>query len=91
MDVITSLDDLRTKIDECNEMLTTDSDDAMRRLFSTFRMDFSADAPVDAFSSEYRQFQLMIYQTVACRPYKVDNERSSSRPKGKRTIRFPTT
>ena len=76
VDVIANLDDLRIKIAECDTVLTTESDDAMRLLFNTFRMDFSAEAPSDPFSRQYREFQMSIYRTLAGKPYAVENERN---------------
>lgn len=76
MDVITSLAELDAKITECNDVLTNQSDDEMRRLFNTFRMDLSGDAPADPFSDAYRDYQLAIYRTFTGRTYVVENERS---------------
>ncbi|MDQ2804605.1 MAG: class I SAM-dependent methyltransferase [Pseudomonadota bacterium] len=76
MQVITSLDDLAKKISECNDTLNHQSDDAMRRMFGTFRMDFSNELPSDPFSSEYRHFQAAIHERITGRRYAVENERS---------------
>lgn len=76
MQVISTLGELAAKIQECNDALTHGSDDAMRRVFGTFQMDFSKQLPADPFSPEYRDFQMSIYQHVAQKPYSVANERT---------------
>ena len=89
MDVITSLTELEARIHECNAALVEDSDDAMRRLFNTFRMDFSADAPADPHSDAYRDYQLALYQTITGKPYQLQNERSNFDMAGKAACPFP--
>ncbi len=73
--VITSLDELDAKIAECNA-LVHQSDDALRELFRTFAMDFSAEAPADPSSAEYRDFQMALYCRIARKPYALGNERT---------------
>ncbi|NPD66426.1 class I SAM-dependent methyltransferase [Lichenicola cladoniae] len=89
MDVIASLADLEIKIAECNHILAHDSDDAMRRLFNSFRMDFSSEAPADPFSPAYRDFQMTLYRTIAGRSYEILNERSHFDTVGKAACPFP--
>ncbi len=76
MQVITSLEALEAKIQECNRVLADESDDAMRQLFQEFRMDFSAQQPPDPFSPEYRDFQLKLYEHIAGKRYSIHNERT---------------
>lgn len=76
MQVITTMEQLDAKIAECNDALNNRSDDAMRALFGGFRVDFSADAPRDPFSPEYRAFQLALYERVTAKAYSVANERT---------------
>ena len=89
VEVIKSLAELELKIAECNGLLTNESDDAMRRLFNTFRMDFSADAPGDPFSDAYRDHQMAIYRALVGKPYVVANERSHFDTAGKVLRPFP--
>jgi len=76
LQVITSLDELDAKIAECNDAHASQSDDAMRRLFQTFRMDFSSQMPSDPFSQEYRAFQISLYERIAGKKYSLENERT---------------
>ena len=89
MEVISSLSELEAKIAECNDLLTHHSDDAMRRLFNTFRMDFSAEAPEDPFSPDYARFQMDIYRAITGKAYEVRNERSNFDTAGKAACPFP--
>lgn len=75
MQVISSLDELEAKIAECNAALG-ESDDAMREMFRTFRMDFSRQLPADPFSPEYRDFQMALYERIAGKAYAPRNERT---------------
>jgi 2-polyprenyl-3-methyl-5-hydroxy-6-metoxy-1,4-benzoquinol methylase len=76
MQIITSIAELQQKIDECNTTLVTQSDDAMRALFHSFRMDLSQTLPQDPFSPDYRGLQNAIYQMISGRDYAVQNERT---------------
>lgn len=75
MDVISDLAELDRRLAAC-EAAAAVSDDALRALFPTFRMDFAPDAPADPFSAEYRDFQLALYAAIAGKPYALANERS---------------
>ena len=76
MQVIRSLEELQAKILECNNALDHQSDDAMRRLFNEFRMDFSDQLPPDPFSPAFRDFQMELYSKLTGRPYELRNERT---------------
>ncbi len=76
MQVISTLAELAAKIAECNGLLVHESDDAMRRMFNTFRMDFSSEAPADPFGPAYREFQMSLYERMAGKPYALANERT---------------
>ncbi|WP_428375310.1 class I SAM-dependent methyltransferase [Lichenicoccus sp.] len=76
MDTIVDIDVLNTKILECNDVLTCQGDEAMRRFFQTFRGDFSGQAPADPFSEEYRDFQVRLHERICGRPYSPKNERT---------------
>ncbi len=76
LEIVTNLDVLKARIEECNWLLTHVSDDAMRHKFGEFRGDFSGSAPPDPFSAEYRAFQIGIYEHLTDRTYSVQNERT---------------
>ena len=76
LQIITDLDDLDAKITECNDALNSQGDDAMRRLFGTFKVDLGAQLPPNPFSPEYRAFQLGLYQRIARKAYSTANERT---------------
>lgn len=73
MQVIRSIAELDAKIEECNRAEAV-SDDAMRAVFGTFRMDPPDGLPPDPFSEHYRQAQLALYRDVAGRDYATANE-----------------
>ena len=89
VEIITDLAELGRRIEACNDALRHGSDDAMREMFKTFRMDFSACAPADPFSDEYRRFQMTLYETIAGKPYVLLNERSYVEVDAKATCPFP--
>ena len=61
MEVITTLEALDAKLAECDAAHKI-SDDALRQVFQTFRMDFSTDLPSDPFSRAYHDFQMAVYE-----------------------------
>src|SRR3954465_14953411 len=73
MQVIRSTRELDAKIEECNRA-EAQSDDAMRAVFGSFRMDPPGGLPPDPFSDAYRQAQLALYRDVAGRAYDTANE-----------------
>jgi SAM-dependent methyltransferase len=73
--VIRTLQELDRKIEECNRA-EAQSDDAMRAVFGTFRMDPPTDLPRDPFSSEYRAAQMQLYEMISGKKYSTDFERS---------------
>ena len=70
-EVVQTIERLDDKIAECDRAA---SDDELRRVFGTFRMQPPKDMPDDPFSSEYRDFQLDFYSRVAGKAYMVANE-----------------
>jgi 2-polyprenyl-3-methyl-5-hydroxy-6-metoxy-1,4-benzoquinol methylase len=73
MQVITTLAELDEKIVECDRAAEI-SDDQLRTVFSTFRMDPPAERPTDPFSPEYHHFQMKLYQKIASKSYTAANE-----------------
>ena len=73
MEIITTMAELDAKLAECDAAWAV-SDDALRRVFTTFRMDFSTQVPADPFSVEYHEFQMAIYKHIAGREYSPSNE-----------------
>lgn len=73
MQIIHTLDELDRKIADCNAAEAI-SDDAMRAVFPTFRMDPPQGLPADPFSEEYRLAQMAFYRTIAGKPYALANE-----------------
>ncbi|MBV8375927.1 MAG: class I SAM-dependent methyltransferase [Verrucomicrobia bacterium] len=76
MRLLTSLDELDEVLAEC-ERAAQVSDDELRRVFQTFRMDVSAQLPADPFSAEYAEAQMALYQRIAGRHYTTSNEESN--------------
>ncbi len=75
MRILTSLDDLDEVLAEC-ESAAQISDDDLRRVFQTFRMDIAAQLPPDPFSKIYRNAQMALYERIAGRRYSAVNEKS---------------
>jgi len=75
MQVLHTLEQLDAKLAECDAAAKI-SDEALRRVFSTFRMNFSKQLPRDPFSVEYRTFQLALYERLSGGAYNVANEKS---------------
>jgi SAM-dependent methyltransferase len=73
MQTVTTLEELDAKLDECAAAGRI-SDDELRRVFATFRMDISRSVPSDPFSPEYRDYVMDLYRHIAGRPYDVRNE-----------------
>ncbi len=72
MKVLKDVAELDGMLAACNEAEAV-SDDALRALFATFRMD-PPPAPDDPFSAEYRDAQMALYARIAGRPYSTANE-----------------
>jgi SAM-dependent methyltransferase len=72
MKVLKDTAELDEMIVACNRA-EAESDDAMRALFQTFRMD-PPPVPEDPFSPEYRDAQMALYERIAGRPYSTANE-----------------
>ena len=75
MRTITNLDELDQIMAEC-ERAAQVSDDELRRVFQTFRMDLAVHLPPDPFSKDYANAQMALYERVAGRPYSTANEKS---------------
>ena len=73
MQVIHGIDALDAKIEECTRAEAI-SDDAMRAVFGTFRMEPPEDLPPDPLSEAYRTAQLALYRGIAGRDYATANE-----------------
>jgi SAM-dependent methyltransferase len=73
MQILTTLEELDAKLAECAAAGRI-SDDELRRVFASFRMDISRSVPPDPFSPEYRNYMMALYQRIAGRPYDVRNE-----------------
>ncbi len=76
MQIISTLDALDAKLAECDAAGQI-SDDALRQVFTTFRMDFPTEVPADPFSSEYHEFQMAAYRRISGRNYAPQNEASA--------------
>lgn len=69
-------------LDELDEMLVeldcaaAISDDELRKVFATFRMEFDTAVPDDPYSKEYLDHQFYLYRHIAGQSYSVTNESS---------------
>lgn len=66
------LDEILARLDVAQSI----SDDELRKLFSTFRMEFNTQIPNDPYSDEYAKTQFDLYHKIAGKHYSVDNEKS---------------
>jgi len=73
MRVLRSVAELDAVLAECDRAEAV-SDDAMRAVFGTFRMDPPEGLGDDPFRPEYRETQLALYRAVAGRAYETANE-----------------
>jgi 2-polyprenyl-3-methyl-5-hydroxy-6-metoxy-1,4-benzoquinol methylase len=74
LETISTLDELDAKLREVDAAWAV-SDDAMRRVFRSFRMVAGDDLPADPSSPEYSAWQFNLYRRIAARDYEVANER----------------
>lgn len=73
--IISSLDELDEKLREIDAAWAI-SDDAMRKVFRTFKMVAADDLPADPVSREYSDWQFDLYRLISARDYQVNNEHS---------------
>ncbi|MGN6209309.1 SAM-dependent methyltransferase [Asticcacaulis sp.] len=73
MEVLRDIAALDAKIRECDAASAV-SDDALRQVFTTFRMDFAADLPSDPLSEAYHDRQMALYNGVSGKAYRLENE-----------------
>jgi SAM-dependent methyltransferase len=64
------LDEMLDYVDQCGRV----SDDALRRAFTTFRMELDLAMPADPFSEKYRLRVMELYQWLHGSPYELKNE-----------------
>ncbi len=79
MQVVGTLQELDAKLRDI-DAAAAESDDAARRVFASFRMDFAAlnrSMPEDPFSDDYYRFQMSVYENISGRSYAVSNEVSA--------------
>lgn len=79
MDVIKTLDELDARLIRLEAALKV-SDEALRKEFDLFRMDFPAPTVADPDSDEYRREQFAIYERIAAKRYDTANEVTSFDP-----------
>lgn len=84
--VVKSLDELDVILKEADAAEAI-SDDALRQVFTTFRMEFPLELPTDPYSEDYQNKQFEFYEYLAGKEYRTENEESifdvgnaSSRP-----------
>jgi ubiquinone/menaquinone biosynthesis C-methylase UbiE len=78
--------------EELDEMLgildeaARQSDDALRKVFGTYRMELDLELPEDPFSDEYRERMMELYHWLHGESYETDNEHTLFDPElGKRS------
>lgn len=66
------------------------SDDAVRAALNSFRYVVDVgDLPADPYSDAYNKYQLELYERIAGRPYRIENERTSFLSEDVRALPFP--
>lgn len=88
MRILTTLDELEAVLQECNAAASV-SDDRLRDVFKTFRMDFSGELPDDPFDPAYAAAQMRIYERIAGKRYELGNEASVLDPEQAARRPFP--
>lgn len=71
--VITTVEELNSILEELDEAAAI-SDDALRHVFTTFRMQVKSGTSTDSYSLEYRESQFDLYEKLAGQSYHVTNE-----------------
>jgi 2-polyprenyl-3-methyl-5-hydroxy-6-metoxy-1,4-benzoquinol methylase len=90
MRIITTLDDLDEALAECDRAARV-SDDELRRVFQTFRLELPVRLPKDPFSLEYANAQMALYERVSGRRYSTRNEETIFDPEAAIVRPFPYT
>jgi 2-polyprenyl-3-methyl-5-hydroxy-6-metoxy-1,4-benzoquinol methylase len=90
MRIIKNTAELDQMIAEC-ERAALVSDDDLRRVFGTFRMDVSEQLPPDPFSTDYAYAQLALYEQIAGRAYETGNEKMNLNVREAAVRPFPYT
>ena len=88
MEVLRDIAALDAKIRECDAASAV-SDDALRQVFTTFRMDFAPDLPQDPLSDAYRDRQMALYNSVSGKAYRLENEATPFNVKAAAKRPFP--
>ena len=88
MEVLRDIAALDAKIRECDAASAV-SDDALRQVFTTFRMDFAPDLPSDPLSEAYHDRQMALYNDVSGKVYRLGNEATPFNVKTSATRPFP--
>ena len=88
MRVVSDLAELDELLNEAQHLAKI-SDDRLRALFDTFRMDMPRDHPKDPFSQEYKLYQDNLYTIVSGKKYRTSNEESVFDLDGAITRPFP--
>lgn len=70
--VITTVEELDSILEELDEAAAI-SDDALRHVFTTFRMQVESGTSTDSYSLEYRESQFDLYEKLAGQTYHVTN------------------
>jgi len=66
------LDEILIRLDAAQRV----SDDELRKMFPTFRMDFNTQVPGDPYSNQYAKVQFDLYERISGKIYSVENEKS---------------
>jgi 2-polyprenyl-3-methyl-5-hydroxy-6-metoxy-1,4-benzoquinol methylase len=75
MRVIKTLEELDAVLKEADAAVAV-SDDALRKLFGTFTMEFPDELPKDPYCPEYYRKQFALYERLTGKKYSSDNEES---------------
>lgn len=88
METLTTWEALDRKLAEAAEASKI-SDDKMREVFQSFRMEYPTDLPSDPGSPEYRSRQNDLYEKISQRKYSAANEHTSFDVESASTRPFP--
>lgn len=76
MQIIRTMDELDQVLERLDAAQKV-SDDELRKLFPTFRMEFDPGVPPDPYSEPYRAAQFELYRRISGKEYSVKNEVSA--------------
>jgi 2-polyprenyl-3-methyl-5-hydroxy-6-metoxy-1,4-benzoquinol methylase len=88
IEIVKNMDQLDEKLKQVDKASAI-SDEAMRKVFQSFRMKFQTNLPADPWSDDYKKKQFEIYEVLSGKSYDVKYEVSKIEVREASNIPFP--